>query len=266
MDVVGQGTMLASVMRREFFKLYAVLEYKEGKTKQYINHYRLNPAEDKAVVSRFEEKKGLESAVKIKAITGCADAPINCCEQEYVRQINKVGRAELQTGQITLAHMYFHPTKDIQKSIKNTITKASFTLITTGIKKGAPIGVLFHGFENQRLAGWIKRRNNKTNVYFSNQGSNIYHKKVGVFEPGLEKVPTVIIGSYNLGVKSRYDYEMCILIKNKQVADKVLNILKTDMQKCSQLTQEAADNLGKSRIKLLPGRVRTFFLHPVFNF
>jgi len=261
MDIVGKGVALASVMRREFFKLQAILEIKDKKTKTINNYYQPIPSENATSVKKFEDNSDVKHQVKIKAIVGCPENSINDCTDEYVRLVNKIGKSA--GGAITLAHMYFHPPQAIQIAIRENITKIQFTVITTGVQPGAPVGALMHGVANSAMASWMKRKNLETKAYFSNKGGNIYHKKVGIFRPGDEdKEPYLIMGSYNLGGKSRNDYEMCVVIKDQDITDITLDILKKDIKHSVELTSEQAEDY-QSLSKQALGKLQNN-LYPIF--
>jgi phosphatidylserine/phosphatidylglycerophosphate/cardiolipin synthase-like enzyme len=89
-----------------------------------------------------------------------------------------------------------------------------------------------------------------------NNGKNIFHKKVVVFER--EKKPAyTVIGSYNWGGKSHVDYEMMVVIKSDKIAKETLTILKEDKKKSKPITADQIEDYKSQTVRQLVGKIQT---------
>jgi phosphatidylserine/phosphatidylglycerophosphate/cardiolipin synthase-like enzyme len=260
MDLIGKGSQMASVMRREFFKLYAILEYKSRPQLEFKlqNHYQPLPATIETKIIKFEQASNCKHDLEIKAITGCSDRQINNYTQAYADLIKS-------SDEITLAHMFFHPPIEIEEAF-DLNQKAKVTIISTNIHKSSPKFYHFFAYANVNFyKKLLKRKNDKqenlTQVFTYNNGSTLYHKKVGVFKKnkkGQDHYYT-LIGSYNCGGKSRLDYEFGVIVRSKAIAEQTLLVLEED-KRVSEELKDPNSNLAMKILAKVEGIAYPFFI------
>lgn len=228
MDVVGRGKTMSQTLRREFFKLYALLEQKKEKLPHLKNHYSPVPSNNlrpKASISAFDQNEKVDHHVKVKALVSGAETKQNVHVQEMARLIKKSDKT------ITIAQMYFHPHKEMAQALKKKVLRqVPIKVLTASNSLKAPLANQFYVYANQRYTA--KLLGHKAKIYAYNNGKNIYHKKAAVFERQGKPAQTVI-GSFNWGGKAHKDYELSLAIKNDSVAKKVLEVIDLDHPKSS---------------------------------
>lgn len=230
MDVVGRGKTTSQTLRREFFKLYALLEKKKENLPQLKNHYSPVPSNNlrpKASIAAFEQNENVDHRVKIKALVSGAETQQNGHVKEIARLIGKSDKS------ITVAQMYFHPQKEIASALKKK--QIPIKVLTASSSTKAPLANQFYVYANQRYTAKLLNRSDKIKISAYQNGKNIFHKKVAVFEKH-DKPAQTVIGSFNWGGKGHIDYELSLAIKNDHVAKKVLQVIDQDHLKSSPIT------------------------------
>lgn len=243
MDVVGSGCDQAFILRREFFKLYAMLEVKEGKTKTLFNRYRPHSSMT-THIPKFDHHSEIHHNVKMKAVVG--SDRVSGCVNEYAKLIGKADQA------IHLGQMYFDPPTKIADALDKS--NVPVAVVTTGIGEGLPMGNATHAYASLRTIFSLKKKNVQACTY--DNGNNLYHKKILVSKRK-NKESYAVVGSYNMGGKSHQDYEMILVIKDSKVAEKFEQILNSDIAKSKKV------DFSKRKITLLErflGRIQ----HSVF--
>ncbi|MCE5319110.1 MAG: phosphatidylserine/phosphatidylglycerophosphate/cardiolipin synthase family protein [Parachlamydia sp.] len=250
MDVVGRGKTMSQTLRREFFKLYALLEQKKENLPQLKNHYTpvaSNYLRPKATILAFDHHENVDHRVKVKALVSGAETKQNVHVKEMARLIEKSDKT------VTVAQMYFHPQKEIAQALKKKVlSQVPVKVLTASSSLKAPLANQFYVYANQRYTAKLLRTSDKVKISAYNNGKNIFHKKVAVFEKQ-DKPAQTVIGSFNWGGKSHKDYELSLAIKNDNVAKKVLHVIDQDHLKSSPI------------IRVNPiSRLAGFFQHIVF--
>jgi phosphatidylserine/phosphatidylglycerophosphate/cardiolipin synthase-like enzyme len=248
MDVVGRGEDLAKVIRREYFKLFAILEMKMGKSKKIENHYF--PISKQCKIDSFEKHDRLNEKVEVKLAVGEEATKKNGCIEEFKRVLDSADKS------IRIAHMYFDPQTEIHESLeKRVIEGVPVKIITNGVSKGTPIGNKSFAYAFQYYFSKLSKKSDKVELYTYNNEANIYHKKVVVCKNLDPDKSEVVIGSFNWGGKSHIDFEMTLTIRNKKVTSLFKEILKKDMDNSLPIKGElgtAYNVLGGIQSKLFP--------------
>lgn len=237
MDAIGCSLSTAKVARREFFKLFAILEKKEKNLKTFQNHYTANRGTP-CKIEQFDKHPNIDRNVEVKLTVGSGETKKNECIQEFSRLISGCDKS------IKIAQMYFHPQKEIADALKEKTKQkmTKITVISPGISKGTPWANRFYAYANKTFLYMLSKCCPSVNLFEYDNGNNIYHKKVTVFTHQ-EKATEVVLGSYNWGGKSHRDYEMIMTIRNNNVGDKVSDILEKDMEKSKKVNSNIQPSL-----------------------
>ncbi|NGX42082.1 MAG: Major cardiolipin synthase ClsA [Chlamydiae bacterium] len=231
MDVIGKGLM-AKTLRREFYKLFAIWEYRTAplKPKGLNNYYR--PIDEKKQVASLDSLDRCEELiknVKIKAVVSGPENQFNNCTDEYVALI-KGAKKNIKIGQ-----MFFSPAPEIVDALKEVPLDCEMTLITNSKgKNGPPSGKFYVDANRLNYPLILNSDRSKNHVYEYQVPDTVYHKKALIVDGQRS-----IIGSYNTGLKSHEcDYELTFTIDSEAVTKKVEEVLEADLEK---------DNIGKHK-------------------
>lgn len=147
---------------------------------------------------------------------------------EIVSQIDQAKKT------ITIAHMYFHPPKKMQKALLGALNRGvSIQIITNRSDKNSPKThktfaelSLYHA---QSLFEGRKKPNLK--LYEYAVPNVTYHKKVILFDE-----ETALIGSSNIGTKSLLgiDYEINLKIKSLDFVKAISEVIQEDLRFCEE--------------------------------
>lgn len=132
---------------------------------------------------------------------------------------------------IVFNHMYFVPTPEIMKALKQAAKRGvKIEIITAGVTKDCPNGQLVFGPYNQwhwshLVASLPRDKQENVEIYLYEQRKKGLHKKVIIVDD------TVLAGSSNFGYKSLVtssDYEVNFIAKSKSFVKETLAICEED--------------------------------------
>lgn len=215
-DVIGEG-MIAARMRTEFFKLYSIWEQRtKGST---TSHY-FPISGIKGSNQEFSRPEGLFKQAKLRLYVGGpehnGENPITNAIADHIQSAEKTVR---------IANSQFNPDKKIVEAIKSA----------RKMRKVKVIGQ-FNGNVSKQMVVYPSRPNYEIldHVYEYKKGDTMYHSKLQVIDD-----KKVIIGSYNLGMKSAYfDHEITVVIDDERVAAKVNEALDDDLKKSQEFKKQ----------------------------
>lgn len=265
-DVVGVGP-LATELRRVFFTVWTMWQDAiEGKTFDLDPEHvkdRVNvptvPEDKRCFSAEFESNPKLISMPSLKFIFSGPMHKPNHIAKEYIRLIQGAKK------EIVMAHLYFNPSTEIFEALKQASARGvSTTLITNGARETSPMSAtyfswanrinyvpLFYGRDYHFWETWKAASDPVRPVKIHEYAvKNImYHKKVLVVDRHL-----IIIGSFNLGVKSdKWDYETVVVIDSEEMAADLLKIIERDKSLSAEVTPSEARNWYFDPIKSFLG-------------
>lgn len=250
MDMVAKGSA-AKTLRLEFYKLWAKWAYLSKNEDELINYYVKLDVHD-AWIDAFERSAKKVDNVDLKVIPSSPQWAENGIIKEYVKILDQ---AIEEQADIEIANLIFYPPQEILDKLKEAIKQGCrVTIISTNLQEHSPPSSSFafaanrHGFINLLESAQKEFVEENLKIYEYNVPDGIYHKKILVMGNDIS-----IFGSTNLGMRSyRYDDELSIVIKSKEVADQVKNILEKDKTYSKKLTAEEIDSFG-SRLEGILG-------------
>lgn len=220
LDIAARGDKLAKCMRRQFYNLFYIYEsWQDHKTK----HRFFDLSEGlRAECKIFDQSEGLIQGVKMKALcSGPEHRHKNPITNEYVKRIQKASKS------VYLASLFFRPGEKIQKALRQT--EAKVTCIVNG-DKGSRLAAILRAISNVFAARSFYHLAHL--VFEYGKPDTQYHRKIGLFDEGLNNKKYAIVGSYNLSKKSaQYDHEIAVVCADTRVYDRVLQTLQDDIAK-----------------------------------
>lgn len=252
-DVVGKGPV-AKDLRVMFHKIFAMWEH-YFETREHIvdpelfsdnNYYRELRKNTRPYAKRFEKSENLIKTSSIRMIySGSMHCP-NKITEEYVRLIDN------SKEEISIGNFYSAPVKPIFNALLNAVNRnVDLTVITNGTWENSPHYCKFIGWSNRmryvpfyygrEYHFWEKSEaaSDKlfnTRIYEYHVNDILYHKKLMVVDRRY-----VVIGSYNLGMKSdSYDYELVLVIDSEEAAKNVLKVLEKDKKFSTEMHPKQA--------------------------
>ncbi len=278
MDFVGRGD-LAKTMRLEFYKLWAIWEYKMSKStpSALMNYYfDLDPTKPLATVKEFEESPDRVDDVKLRVTVSGPEQAVNQATEEYRRSIAKA-KERVRIGSLT-----FNPANPIRNALLEKIREGvDVEVITNGTHKyGVAMARVFtpaHLFGYTELVmgeRWDKindltlaKKPPKNKVHIlefgsQNGGKNVlYHKKVMT----VDKEKT-LLGSYNQGRKSHYsDHELLFTVKSSKIAEIVNQVLDNDRSHSQKLPRKRIRRMARHPLRRLIANVFQMVLVNIFG-
>lgn len=263
-DVVGVGPM-AIELRKLFYTLWAMWdETYQGRSfnrdpDAFKDMIQVPPvAEDRRCYAQeFESNPKLLTMPSLKFIFSGPMHKDNLISQEYVRLINEA------KSEIVIGNLYFNPKVSILDALKSASQRGvSTTLITNGPRDTSPMscsyfcwanrinyvpmfyGRDYHFWETSKASSDPLR---PVKIYEYLVNDILYHKKVLIVDRHI-----VILGSYNLGIKSdEWDYESVIIFDSEEMAADLLQILETDKS---------------LSVEISPQEARSWYFDPVKSF
>ncbi len=226
MDMVGKGP-IAKTLRLEYYKLWAKWAFLEKEEKILVNHYTPINSID-AYVEAFELSPKKVAGVTLKAVAGSPLWTENEIMKEYCRLIDE---AIQEKKSITIANMIFYPAKNLLDKIKEAIEGGcKLTIISNNLQDNASAAdhIFFNmnrdGFANVYRKARECGKEENIEIYEYHVPDGMYHKKVWCIGEDIS-----IFSSANLGTKSNlYDDELAIVIKSKEVAEQLTEVLEKD--------------------------------------
>ncbi len=245
LDTIGKSDELGPLLREQFFKLFQVWEMRANNAPAQSRFFPISQAQ-KGICEDFEEEDGKivrDAKTKVLVCGAEHNEDGNSITQEYVKRISKA------KDKIHLANFVLDPVPAIRNALqaaRETSPNVKIKGYTCG-KKHLPFQLI--PITTLRSRGAYSLFNK---VYEYDQERQWLHKKSALFDDS-----HVICSSYNHGVKSgKYDHEIALVIKNKQVARLFKNILNEDKQRSTPHNSE--DIQRAAFINSLGGRICSY--------
>ncbi len=226
MDMVSKGPA-AKTLRLEFYKLWAKWAYLEKREGHLVSHYKKVDSRD-AYCFAFESSADKVNDVALKIVAASPLFTNNEITKEYCRLLDE---AILEKKDVTIANMIFNPPEELIDKIKLAVSSGcKVTILSTNLQENGAVSN--HLFFTANRDGFIKvykaaedaHLGHNLEIYEYNVPDGIFHKKVWLIGDDIS-----IFSSANLGMKSHlYDDELSIVVKSKEVADKMRQILEKD--------------------------------------
>ncbi len=259
-DIVGRGE-IAKQLRKIFYPNFCIWEKfnQTGRIKIETSHFEncsyFQPLKQESppFVSRFEtskEKIPLEEG-QIELFFGGPHLSKkgwehNPISKEYVKLIDGAQK------EILIGNLYICPIQPIQDALLRAVNRGvKLIVISNGVNENSPsfndffcwanrvsVAPLFYGRtfhlheKKEALSCPIKN----TRVFEYNVHNMLYHKKVMIVDKKY-----LVIGSYNLGIKSHhYDYELVLKLENPNVIRQALKVYLKDVRCSLEVSPEQA--------------------------
>ncbi len=254
-DVVGRGP-LADELRALFYTLW---ELWDGEYKGRSFNPDPESVKDKVQVPVIEEDikstlpyfERCERVHELEGVRLIFSGPMhrpNQISEEYVRLIRGA------KSEVVLSHMYFNPITAILDALKEGVNrKLRVQLITNGAEGSAPASCGVFAWANRiNYLTLFKARDYRfwesdkaahdpvgnVEIYEYAVPDVLYHKKMMVVDRHL-----IILGSYNLGIKSdEWDYETVLVIDSEEMAEELLEVLEQDRTLSVKVSPEQASS------------------------
>lgn len=255
-DVVGRGKVLASNMRRTFYKLFALWEHynRTGLLQKdpdfFADRSHFFEVKGQPEVELFENHptKRLLSLTQVEPILSGPHQKECSITQAYVRLIEEAQE------EIVIANVYFCPAESIFDALLAAVNRGvKLTVLTNGVSEISPAYTKYFCWANRmhyvpliygsRLHFWeawrMKNKQRKnTEIYEYHVKDVLLHKKVMIVD---QKI--CLVGSYNLGLRSHLsDYEFALVIKDPLVAADALRVHAIDKAHSRQVEPGQACN------------------------
>jgi len=252
-DIVGRGP-LAHTLRRTFFQLYAIwehyhqsqiLETDPAKVRHRERYFTVSAA---PYVDSFETSSRVRelSECQIKCILGGPHQKNNAITKEYLDLIRTAKE------EILLEHLYCLPIDPLLEALMEAVKRGvKLTLITNGLNKDSSNGAHFFIWGN-RISYVPLFYGNSFHFWESSAAARQPTKNTEIFEYDVDDVwlhkkmmlidrKILVIGSYNLSIKSAYgDYEIILVIHSEEVAQDALTVHEKDVQNSRRISPEMA--------------------------
>ncbi|MCB1112153.1 MAG: phosphatidylserine/phosphatidylglycerophosphate/cardiolipin synthase family protein [Chlamydiia bacterium] len=241
-DVVGCGP-IASVMRKEFFKLYGIWECKTDiKSEKPASHYYPLTVEIPKENEVLDEKV-LKSDVSMRFLMSYPEETGSNPITKAYSDIIKVA------DEVIIGNMYFDP----HKQIAEQLYKKKVTLVTNGYTEGMSplenIAFIWGG----RYYHYPKLH---ADVYEFNIKNGLYHAKV-IAAKGAHSVAG--IGSYNFGWRSHAnDHEAFMLLYGYEITRNMEDIINTDIALSKKVPEEEIKKYGTNISSKTLGRINRY--------
>ncbi len=271
-DIVGKGP-LATTLRHNFYKMYALWEYYnqtgrlEKDPEKFRGKTRYFPVDNQAHVERFELSSQTRTInnPQIKVYIGGPHQKQNEISQEYIRLI------ESARDEIILSHLYFCPVDPIFNALLAAVNRGvKLTVLTNGVSEIAPqytqyfcwanrmnyvpmfYGNTYHFWDVWSLASKPVK---KTRIYEYHVADVVLHKKVMIVDGR-----KAIVGSYNLGTRSEIgDYEMIFSIDSPELAADLKKIHEKDIRYSREVSPQEARDWYFDPVKSYLGEIQKRF-------
>lgn len=256
-DVVGRGEV-AGELRHTFFYLYALWEnYHNTKMLEMtLDHFKKSsryfPILDQLPIAELPLLEESEDSVDAESIqmkfSGPLDIP-NKISDEYTRLVSNA------KSSISIGNLYFHPHDELMNAFLAAVNRGvKMSLITNGKYDGitpkvtkffvwanrmsyTPLfyGRHFHLWESKETFNSPEKQ---TRIYEYCVKNTMYHKKTMVIDDRY-----FVVGSFNLGLKSRIgDFELILIIDSPEASKKMLEIFEIDKQHSREISLPQANS------------------------
>ncbi len=254
-DIVGRGP-IAKQLRETFCKIFALWNHYnetmhlERDPEVFSNNPFYFPVTAEPFVERFETSEQLISLEgrQMKYLLSGPHQKKNVITQEYVQLIKRAQK------EIKIANLYVCPVEPIFNALLEAVNRGvKLTIISNGISDTTPDYTRFFGWANrmsyvpflhgQRFHFWdywsVKSTTPKnTSIYEYNVRDVLLHKKLMIVDDEI-----VVVGSYNLGLKSDLsDYETIMVIESSEAAAAANQVFARDLAHSRPITHEEACN------------------------
>lgn len=242
MDFVFSGADMGKKLDQELLQLASIWEHYSNPTGSQAKSQNQTVVEkmlSEAIEPSDETSSPFSSETPLKMSEGQCE--IVCSGPEMAgspygqRLLEEVQKA---TESITIDHMYFHPTQELEDLLVQKVNEGvKLTLVTNGLESFSPTGHKAFGPRNRYAIASIAERVNENcrqNIqmyefgqkYENTPTNTTLHKKVIVID---KKV--VIAGSSNLGYKSTVtssDHEINFVMHSEEFARQTIAVIEED--------------------------------------